>query len=140
MECYCDYDEVARVYEAKVVIARKTHRCNECGIAIAPREQYERVGSLFDGQWRTYRTCSRCLDLREFVKAHVPCFCWCHENMREDAIYTADYWASKEQVPGLWFGALRREVRIKEARAFERHSENPAVWKLPRRIARREVR
>lgn len=139
MECYCDYDEVAKVYEAKVVMARKPHRCNECGVTIQSRERYERVGSLFDGRWDTYRTCARCLDLREFVKAHVPCFCWYHENMREDAIQTADHWAWKEQVPGLRFGALRREMRIRDVRVIERHRENPQLWKLPVRLARREA-
>jgi len=114
VSCSCDYDEYAAVYVAKRIIARKQHKCSECSTPILAGEQYERVGSFFDGAWGTYRTCSRCLALRDFVEAHVPCMCWQHHSMRSDVIETAREYA--HEGPGLLFGAYRREVLIKRAR------------------------
>lgn len=61
----------------------------------------------------TFKTCSRCLALRDWVKAHVPCFCWHHDNMIEDAIETCDHYSP--EAPGLLFGAYRRRILIERA-------------------------
>jgi hypothetical protein len=105
-DCYCDY-EPARLYSARVYVARKTYVCDECSRAIAPGTKYERVFGIWDDP-TTYLTCARCLDLREYVAAHVPCFCWAHGNVIEDAIATADQYA--RDAPGLLFGAYRRRA------------------------------
>ena len=117
MDCYCDY-EMPRVYAAMQPIARKAHQCSECHGEIAPGERYERVFGVWDNA-RTFKTCPRCCALREWVRAHVPCFCWAHGNVREDAIETAREFGW--QAPGLLFGAYRREVAILRGR---RHMEN----------------
>ncbi|MBK1732901.1 hypothetical protein [Thiococcus pfennigii] len=62
------------------------------------------------GQPDTFDTCSRCLALRDYVEAHVPCLCWQHGHMREDCIETARAYAP--EAPGLLFGAWRREIAI----------------------------
>jgi hypothetical protein len=109
MECFCDY-EMPAVYSTSTPKAKKEHCCEECQRAIHPGEQYERVWGIWDGYASTFKTCQRCLNLREYVKAHVPCFCWAHANMIEDAINTAEGW--NREAPGLLFGAYRLKIKI----------------------------
>lgn len=105
--CYCDY-EPSEVYVATKPKARTEHRCAECGSRVHPGEIYERVFSVTDGYAGTWKTCVRCLDLREFVRAHVPCFCWAHENLHNDARECAEQWS--HEADGLLFGTIRRIV------------------------------
>ena len=109
-DCFCDYDP-ATVYESTDHIARKKHKCDECNEPIWPGEPYERVFAIWEGDAQTCKTCIRCLALREFVEATVPCFCWAHHNMIEDAMNTAEHYA--HEAPGLMFGAIRRRVLIR---------------------------
>lgn len=109
MDCYCDFDP-PDVYIITRPTARKRHCCYECGRTIAPGEQYERVNAVWDGTADSFKTCPHCLHLREYVTAHVPCFCWAHGNMTADALKTANYYADK--APGLLFGAYRRLIQI----------------------------
>jgi hypothetical protein len=113
MECFCDYESPA-VYSATTPKARKEHQCSECSRAVIVGEQYERVWGVWDGRQDTYRTCQRCLNLRAYVKAHVPCFCWAHGNMIEDAMETAEGW--NREAPGLLFGAYRLKIKIRRNR------------------------
>lgn len=110
--CVCD-GPYPSFYHTKHPIARKAHRCDECCRAIRPGEKYERVTANWEGVIGTYKTCPRCLALREYVKAHVPCFCWYHTNMIEDALGTAHHYA--HEAPGLLFRAYRLQVAIKRA-------------------------
>ncbi len=109
-ECYCDYDP-AVIYNRHIRRARKQYRCDECGRQINPKDTYERVDGLWEGFcWSTFFTCSSCHDLRQWVQNSVPCFCWAHGNMIEDAkaaIEDARYRAPEETV-GLQFGFNRR--------------------------------
>jgi hypothetical protein len=116
-ECYCDY-EPAQCYVVTKPHARKQHKCDECGGLMLVGEEYERVFAVWDGSAGNYRTCKRCLDLREWVKAHIPCFCWYHQNMLEDAMETAKHWS--HEAPGLLFGAYRRQVAIHRHRDAQR--------------------
>lgn len=111
--CWCDYDP-PEFYDRREPTARKEHRCAECGGRILPGERYERVSGKWDGDFSQFKTCCRCTSLRDWVKAHVPCFCWAHGNIREDALETARAYA--HEAPGLLFGAYRREVLIKQHR------------------------
>lgn len=113
--CECDY-EPADVYSASIRVARKTHKCRECACEINPGDRYESVFMIFDGRPHVDKTCPRCLALREWVKAHVPCFCFGHGNAREDAMNTARNWA--HEAPGLLFGAYRREIAISRAQGM----------------------
>lgn len=115
--CWCDYDP-PEFYDRREPTARKEHRCQECGGRILPGETYERVSGKWDGQFSQFKTCCRCTDLREWVKAHVPCFCWAHGNVREDALETAREYS--HQAPGLLFGAYRREIFIKRVRQLRK--------------------
>lgn len=107
--CICDWDPPT-LYHCATRTARIAHRCAECGGAIRPGELYEHVFGIWEGRPDTFDTCPRCLELRGFVMAHVPCLCWQHGNMREDCIETARAYAP--EAPGLLFGAWRREIAI----------------------------
>jgi hypothetical protein len=114
--CVCDYDS-PKFYVKTSRKARKVHRCSECGCHIQPGEQYEHVSGMWD-YVDTFKTCQRCISLRDWVAAHVPCFCWAHGNIREDAIETARHWA--HEAPGMLFGTWRREVAIQRHRKATR--------------------
>lgn len=72
MTCYCDFDP-ATVYSARVVTARKPHRCDECDGLIEPGESYERASLLSDGKWDAYSTCAACLPMADWVMRNCGC-------------------------------------------------------------------
>ena len=111
--CYCDYDERSDVYHAERMKARKPYRCYECHRGIKPSEQYERVASLYDGSWDIVRTCCRCLDARDYIEAHAPCFCWMHGSMLDDAKATLDQYGHESA--GFWIGGMKRVLRAERA-------------------------
>lgn len=83
--CYCDY-EPAQLYSETRPIARKEHKCCECGRKIRPGERYERVYGIWDNGPETYKTCVYCLGLRDTAESRLDCLCWQHGNMLEDVI------------------------------------------------------
>ena len=116
MSCYCDYDgEAPTVYRPKLITkARNPHKCYECHRKINPGESYENLFAIWDGDASTCCTCQHCLELRNYVVAHVPCSCWTHGNMIEEVMRDANAFA--HEAPGLLFGAYRRKVQIDRAR------------------------
>lgn len=118
-ECYCDY-ETPTVYSIATPTAKRSHKCIECGNAISIGERYERITSLFDGEWDTYKTCCRCIAVREYVKAHVPCFCWYHYNLLDDADAAMDEYA--HLVPGMRMEYGRLRVLTRQRRASRANS------------------
>jgi hypothetical protein len=111
-ECYCPYDPPT-VFNAQEHRARKTYRCGECGCDIRPGERYERVFGVWDGIADTNLTCERCVDFRKWLAFSLPCFCWCYENMLEDARETISEAMLREHVPGFAFEAGRKLVAIR---------------------------
>ncbi len=117
-DCWCDYDPPefsSRSYPK----ARKQHRCEECGKPINPGEQYECVAGKWDGYFSTFNTCPRCVDLRRWVTNSIPCFCWAHGNMLDDAREAVDQARirARDETAGLWFGFLRRLYAVKRPTA-----------------------
>ena len=115
IDCFCDY-EPADFYFVTKHKARKLYRCGECCGFILPGEQYEKVFASWDGCKDTLRTCKRCYDIRVWTKNNVPCFCWAHGNMLEDAaeaVEDAAFRAPSETI-GLRFGFLRRKIEIEK--------------------------
>ena len=113
MECFCDYDP-PEVSSVSIRAARKQHKCEECGCNILSGDRYEYVWGIWEGWQDSFKTCPRCLDLREWVKAHVPCFCWAHGNMLDDARETIDQY--RHECEGLWFGFLRKLYIVRTVR------------------------
>lgn len=108
-ECYCDYDEQPDAYAAEKRKARKQHRCYECARHIQAGEVYERAALLYGGSWDVCQTCCRCLDVRAYVQAHAPCFCWAHGSMLDDARSVIDEHGHVSA--GFYIGAMKRVLR-----------------------------
>ena len=73
MQCACVYIEndggPAFINETDPK-ARKEHRCSECHKTILPGDQYKREEGVWDGDFRTYKTCLSCLSLRDEFFCH----------------------------------------------------------------------
>ena len=116
-DCYCDFGEPASFYTKRLVAkARRAHRCNECGNQVRPGESYERVTGVWDGDLSTFCTCQKCLSLREAVTECVPCFCWRHGDMLNDAIETVQHYEWDLRGTGDWFRLGRLGVAIRRGR------------------------
>ena len=74
MDCTCDYDP-PEFSKEKIAVAKKEHTCCECGHKIQPVEKYEYFFGKWDGVLYTYKTCERCVSLRELVAQHNG-GCW----------------------------------------------------------------
>lgn len=113
--CECDWDDCERPDFFSVVHvnkARKVHKCAECNGPIFTGESYKRVTGKWNGDVDIYRTCASCLELEEWAKISVPCFCWnifgeLHERVKEMVDDVAP------NVPGFFFEYGRRMVRLK---------------------------
>lgn len=112
--CYCDYGDPPQVYSATRHKARKPYRCYECAQQIAPGEIYERAAALYDGSWDIARTCCLCLDARDYITAHAPCFCWLHGSMLDDARAVIDEHGHASA--GFYIGAMKRVLRAERTR------------------------
>lgn len=55
-------------YRAKMVKARKAHRCEECGRVISLGEIHHSASGKFDGKVETYRTCAHCRVAGEWLE------------------------------------------------------------------------
>ena len=114
--CYCDGD-VPEFCSVSTHKARKEHRCSECRASINPGEAYEYTSGKWDGYLSTYKTCTRCVELRQWAKISVPCFCWYYGDLHENvAEMVSD---AHHAVPGLIFEWGRRMIRIQRARYGE---------------------
>lgn len=51
-------------YAERLVVARKVHRCCECGAGIAAGERYERATGKSDGSIWSQATCTLCVEIR----------------------------------------------------------------------------
>lgn len=118
LDCYCDYDRPS-VYSSKIVRAKKEYQCCECFKPIRVGERHEYAFGVHDGDTYQPRTCLGCVNIRQFVSINIPCFCWAHGNLIEDAknIVEAAYHEAPDEVRGLAFGLGRLLVASKRARA-----------------------
>ena len=116
--CFCDY-ETPEFYDRRQHAARMPHKCSECGKRIAPGESYERAIGKWDGDVGVFKTCCRCVALRECIKAHVPCFCWAHGNLLEDCRSEVDNLPAEAYGTGLLFELGRLAVAIRRAPKFK---------------------
>jgi hypothetical protein len=59
-----DGEPFKKVHYIKIIKARKTHECNDCGRDISPKEKYEAVSVIDDMSNRViFKTCSDCLSV-----------------------------------------------------------------------------
>lgn len=52
------------------IVARREHRCCECGGTIQPLDVYERTVGLWEGSWGTFKVCLGCEEARDFYVEH----------------------------------------------------------------------
>lgn len=125
--CYCDYEQ-PEFSTVTNPVARRQHRCYECGSTIQPGERYERVDGKWDGYLDTFKTCPHCTALRKWVTANLPCFCWGYGNVIEDAreAIQAAYERAGQEARGLWFGFERRRIKARRARAALSKAVSPS--------------
>lgn len=98
MDCYCDYG-VPDFYTKSRPIARKKHKCDECGSTIWPGDRYEKVAGKWD-EFQTFKTCVHCLAVRDVLEANMECFCWSHGGFWEEI---NEWWDYTELPPGIRF-------------------------------------
>lgn len=117
MDCYCDYDS-PQVYSSRKVRARKDYRCYECSAPIKAGDLHEYVFGVSDGYTYQPRTCLSCVGIRQFVAINIPCFCWVHGNVLDDAKSAIEqaYQVAPDEVRGLYFGFGRLLVKARQAR------------------------
>lgn len=109
-DCYCDYDS-PEVYRSKRVKARKEYGCEECAGRIYPGDVYEYHFGVQYGDSYSGHTCIKCVEIRDWVTGNIPCYCWAHGNMFEDASNAIDEacYRAPEETVGIRFGFLRRK-------------------------------
>jgi len=61
-----DYDYMFITFK-RGVVARKSHRCSECGGDIKPGEKYTRASGPHDGTFSTFKSCPRCEFRRDLI-------------------------------------------------------------------------
>lgn len=82
--CMTDYaDPVTQVNDGEYRKARKPHKCNECGRAIAAGENYH-YETFIDtgGKFAQHKTCAHCMVARGWLQAE--CGGWIYSGIEED--------------------------------------------------------
>lgn len=81
MDCVCSYDDSPTLFDERIQKARKNHKCSECHTIIKKNEYYERMRSLYDGDWYTYKHCMKCSEA--FAIAEQAGMCPLYEGLME---------------------------------------------------------
>lgn len=68
----CDC-EPAEFYHQAQPVARKAHRCDECGAAINVGDRYQRFSGKWDGHFDSFRLCLGCVEVFDEVRADSGC-------------------------------------------------------------------
>jgi len=123
MNCDCDY-EPSTVWASKMVRAKKPWRCTECNGTIPVGETYERIGSLFDGSWSTFRLCGDCrvaiCDMGKATESQGGCFCYAAGYLMGEMADTADDSSRDEQKILLpIFAAFNAASKARGGRLFD---------------------
>lgn len=123
MECYCDAEMPTVYRETAIKAVRKEHRCCECRCTIRPGEPCLQVFGVWDGEAMSHRLCERCLAAKQYVEAHLPCFCWLWDSrgaMLDDMRQSVAYYQHECPGMGMEFGRLM--VAIKRRASADRRA------------------
>lgn len=63
-------------------VARKQHRCAECGRHIKPGEKYHADNFIFEGKFSSHKTCAHCMVARGWLSGE--CGGWAYGAVEED--------------------------------------------------------
>ena len=53
-----------KAYHDEYRLARKPHKCCECGGTIFYKERYHIFTGIWDDNWQTFKTCNDCMEIR----------------------------------------------------------------------------
>lgn len=59
--------------ETKIVKARKSHRCCECGFPISAGDRYQRMDGIWEGEALSFTTCLNCAEVRSRLEKENDC-------------------------------------------------------------------
>lgn len=71
--CYVEIEDIATMIAERINKARKEHKCHECGSVIKVGQKYFVEKEIYDGVFRTHKTCMPCLEVRN---AYMHCWYW----------------------------------------------------------------
>lgn len=77
-----DADGRVNVLSEARPLAKREHRCDECGRTIAPGEPYLREAFRWDGQFKSHKTCKHCEIARDWLARQ--CGGWLYGCVEED--------------------------------------------------------
>lgn len=122
--CECDSDSRAEFMSQRIRTARKSSRCYECGCSIEPGMKYEETFGKWDGDVSNFKTCSLCLEVRNWARISVPCFCWTFGDVLENVRNLVDE-ARRDMPPGWVFEWGRRMVPIRKRQRARKAARSP---------------
>jgi hypothetical protein len=103
-QCVCidhDAEPKSGTYSSAVVKGRKDHHCCECGRAIPKGTPHEVDKGIWDGSWRSYRTCMICRQIR---KDFMECS-WIYGQLWEDlreALMDGEDYDEEDETGSCW--------------------------------------
>lgn len=112
---YSEGDDNAAFCDARVVTARKPHRCCECRETIPVGERYERTAGKWDGTVSTFCTCLVCAEIR----SAFCCDGWTYTMLWEEA--------EEQMMPHLTTGCLDK---LTTAKAKQKVLDVWRAWKF----------
>ena len=65
--CMADGGDTCDVWETRTRVARKTHKCAECGRVIAKGESHRFYKGLIYGSWFDGRQCAHCMVMADWL-------------------------------------------------------------------------
>lgn len=111
--CEC-WSEGPTFYNEARVRARKVHRCCECAEDIEPGHEYQRISGKWEHEVASYKTCTRCADLREAYSEKG--YCWYFGTLWDDHLdmlpHGADSAIQKARAVIYRRNAIRAGVKI----------------------------
>lgn len=113
-DCYCDYDPPTWITIRNIKAACKQHRCDECRALILIGQPYEYTCGKWEDLVDVYHTCFLCVELREWARISVPCFCWSYGNLHGDVKDMVNEVAP--ELPGFFMEYGRRIVKIRRVK------------------------
>lgn len=82
-DCSRDDGELPEFSVEEFHIARKEHKCCECGEIIKPGQKYQKISGLWDGHFSRFKTCMPCYNIRENYCSNGYIFGGLAEEIRE---------------------------------------------------------
>lgn len=111
--CSCDDFDQPEFMGTVMRTARKQSRCYECRCPILPGERYENTFGKWNGECSNFKTCALCVEVRDWARISVPCFCWIYGDILENVRDLVSE-ARRDMPPGWVMEWGRRMVRVRQ--------------------------